>query len=96
MKKEFWWVSVGGNPCEPALVLRDSDNLTAFTFGCADAWHLPAKSFELVKEIDCIPDTPAEAEKKQKAFERKWKADERRGVHHGYRRDLAQRDEAKG
>lgn len=87
--KEYWWVSVGGNNCEPAVVVKTSDgphhapDVEIFTFGCPDA--LTTKSVELVEKLDDPPDTPKQAARKQAAWDRKRAADAKRGIYHGYR-----------
>jgi hypothetical protein len=53
-EKAYWWVSVDGNACEPAVLV----GAKVYTFGRV-----------LVEEID-IPDTPREAAKKEAAWER--------------------------
>lgn len=77
--KEYWWVSVGGNACEPAVVAGDQ----VFTFGCPDAFK--RGDVELVKEMDAAPDTPKQAARKAAAWERKMARDAKRGIIHGYR-----------
>lgn len=81
MAKEYWWISVGGESCEPAVV---TDNGEVFTLGCPDP-HDPA-TIEMVQKMGWIPDTPAEAERKRKAWEAKVERDRKRGIYHGYRR----------
>jgi len=76
----YWWVSVGGNPCEPAVVKGKQ----AWTFGCPDPFALDA--IELVEEMSAPPDTPAEAKRKADAWERKRAKDAANGIFHGYRR----------
>lgn len=76
---EYWWVSVGGHACEPAVVTGDQ----IFTFGCPDA--LTREHVELIKRMDDIPDTPKQAARKAAAWERKRARDEKRGIVHGYR-----------
>ncbi len=83
-KTEYWWVSVGGNPCEPAILTNETKKI--YTFGCPDALDAEGGHVELVKKIDFIPDTPAESARKQAAWERKSALEEKRGIVHGYRR----------
>lgn len=82
--KEYWWVSVGGNDCEPAIVVGSEPKREIFTFGCPDA--LTTKDAELVQEIGTPPDTPKEAARKQLVWDKKCEADRKRGIIHGYRK----------
>lgn len=82
MAKTYWWISVGGNECEPAV---RTDDGKLFTFGCPDP--LDDTGIDLVRELcDSAPDTPAEAERKRVAWEKKAAKDAKRGIFHGYRR----------
>lgn len=81
--KEYWWVSVGGNKCEPAVVTGDADRREIFTFGCPDP--LTTENVELVEKMDEAPDTPKEAARKAAAWEQQREADRKRGIFHGYR-----------
>lgn len=91
---ELWWVSVGGNACEPARVVKwksvGEDGVwqqtEVYTIGCPDGTPIvPGCGIELVEKIDAIPLTPAQAEKNQKAWDRKVERDLKRGIRHGYR-----------
>ena len=77
--KEYWWVSVGGNACEPAVVTGDE----IFTFGCPDP--LTREHVELVEKMNDVPDTPKEAARKAAAWEAARARDQKRGAWHGYR-----------
>lgn len=77
--KEYWWVSVGGAPCEPAVFSAEG----IFTIGCPDA-HDP-DLIDFVGHQYPVPDTPAEVERKRIAWEKKRAEDARKGIHHGYR-----------
>lgn len=82
-KSELWWVSVGGGDCEPARVVDDTKQI--FTIGCPD--HLTeADGVRLIKKIDSIPKTPEQETARLEAWRRKVERDEKRGIHHGYRR----------
>ena len=83
MSKEYWWVSIGGNPCEPAIVVTEEKIRKAFTIGCPDPFVLPSNDCQLVRLLPKPPDTPAEAEQKADAYEK-----QRIGMRfrHGYRR----------
>lgn len=81
-KSELWWVSIGGNVCEPARVMDHA----LFTIGCPDGISKEGPGVILVEKIEYIPDTPAQREAKRRAWERKVAEDEKRGIHHGYRR----------
>lgn len=78
-KKEYWWVSVGGNPCEPAVVNHEG----IFTVGCPDAHDIAG--IELIEQMGGVPDTPALARRKAKAWEARRKREAALGIHHGYR-----------
>ena|SRR6266849_5181302 len=91
--KEYWWVSVGGNDCELALVVKTTDGPVAetmpyteiFTFGCPDP--LTRKDVVLVKELTMLPpDTPEKAAQRAAAWEAKRETDRKKGIIHGYRR----------
>jgi len=76
---KLYWVSVGGNPCEPAR-LNDGK---IYTIGCADGTkYEEGCGIELVKEIFTkrIPATPIE----QKKLDRAWR--KRQSKNHGYRK----------
>ncbi len=82
-KSKLYWVSVGGNPCEPARIVDD----TVFTIGCPDGTELTEDcGIELVEEMTEIPLTPAGAIKAEKAWRRKVARDRKNSIHHGYRR----------
>ena len=80
----LWWVSVGGESCEPARVVDG----VVFTIGCADGTPYDGSSIELVERIpkEKTPDTPKEAARKRVAWERQRSEEMRRGIYHGYRR----------
>lgn len=82
--KAYWWVSVGGGPCEPAVLIHGTKKV--YTFGCPDALNADSEHVELVKEMTNVPDTPEEAKRKEAASNRKVARDEARGIFHGYRR----------
>jgi hypothetical protein len=79
---QLWWISVGGNRCEPARVI---DGM-AFTIGCPDG--ISVAEVEMVKEIDqrSIPLTAVASAKRAARWEAKVEADRKRGIIHGYRR----------
>jgi len=79
----LWWISVGGNKCEPARV----EHGIVFTIGCQDGteWTNDC-GIELVERITDIPDTPKEKLRKRRIWEKQREQDEKRGIHHGYRR----------
>lgn len=54
-----------------------------YTIGCADP-H-PIAGIDLVQEIGIVPDTPAERERRDKAWERQKTRDLKNGIHRGYR-----------
>jgi hypothetical protein len=81
-KAQYWWVSVGGNPCEPAVVTGKR----AWTFGSPDPFSLPSNIIELVERMPTPPETPAEAKNKAEAWQRKLDSDAAKGIFHGYRR----------
>jgi len=82
-KTELWWISVGGNKCEPARIV---DKKTAFTIGCSDGIPIDENTIELVEQIEVVPLTDKQAEARRKRWERKILADEKRGIYHGYRK----------
>lgn len=65
---EYWWVSVGGAPTEPATLvrrtlLRDGEesarqHVVAYTSGCADPFFVAEKNcaLKLIEEIGDRPD----------------------------------------
>lgn len=55
-KHEYWWISVAGKPCEPAI-FKDG---AWFTLGCGDP--MAPSTFRQVAQIedDEIPYTPAQ------------------------------------
>jgi hypothetical protein len=84
---ELWWVSVGGNECEPARIVANEGGIkTIYTIGCDSGTLVSEGSIVLVQQIDDAPDTPAEAEAERIAWDKRRAADERRGISHGYRR----------
>lgn len=83
MAKTYWWVSVGGNDCEPAVVV---DGKQVYTFGCPDPFDATDGHVEMVEEIGEAPDTPAEAARKQAKWEKQRERDRKAGLIHGYRR----------
>lgn len=70
-RREYWWVSVGGNPCEPAAIDFVGSNRFAYTAGCADAFDLQAEDcpVELVLNMPNPPDSPVEKARKQAEYE---------------------------
>jgi hypothetical protein len=84
MTTKLWWISVGGNKCEPARVV---DKKTAYTIGCPDPIIID-DTIELVMEIEDqqIPLTDAQLERKRRRWERKVERDAKRGIYHGYRK----------
>ena len=82
-EKSYWWVSVGGNPCEPAVLIHGSKKV--YTFGCPDAFDADSDHIALVREMTSIPDTPEEAALKQAAWERQRERDRIAGIIHRYR-----------
>jgi hypothetical protein len=84
---ELWWVSVGGNECEPARVVTNEEGIkTIYTIGCNSGTLASEGSIALVERIDDVPDTPAEAEAKRIIWEKRRAIMERRGISHSYRR----------
>lgn len=85
---ELWWVSVGGNSCEPARVMIEDDGLkTVYTIACGDGTILtPDCGIDLIQEMGRPPLTPRETEKSRLAWERKRARDAKRGIYHGYRK----------
>jgi hypothetical protein len=84
---ELWWVSVGGNECEPARVVTNEEGIkTIYTIGCNSGTLASEGSIALVERIDDVPDTPAEAEAKRIIWEKQRAIMKRRGISHGYRR----------
>lgn len=83
-KTELWWISVGGNKCEPARIV---DKTTAFTIGCPDGIVLADNAVDLIQRIEeeSIPLTVKESELRRLRWEQKVRADEARGIRHGYR-----------
>jgi hypothetical protein len=84
-KTELWWISVGGNKCEPARIV---DKAIAFTIGCPDGIILAENAVDLIKQIeeDSIPLTVKESELRRLRWEQKVAADKKRGIYHGYRK----------
>lgn len=79
--KEYWWISVGGNRCEPSV--KDK-NGAVYTIGCPDP--LSPESFIFVsKFFESPPKTPVEEEKARIAFEKRYEEDKKKGIIHGYR-----------
>lgn len=84
MTSQLWWVSVGGNACEPARVVTDAEGVrTVFTIGCETGTLLSEGGIALVERIGDVPDTPAEAERKRIVWEKQQRG---RSYLHGYRR----------
>lgn len=88
---ELWWVSVGGNPCEPArIVIRPGvkgGSRIIFTIGCGDGTFLAdGCGIELIKKIDEARDNPTNVAQREAEWKAKRAADIKRGVYHGYRR----------
>jgi len=86
-KKEYWWVSIGGNSCEPAIVVREKGKLNCYTAGCPDPLDVNKVPcvVELVKEMPFVPPTPKEAKKAAARWEKQRERDRARGIVHGYR-----------
>jgi hypothetical protein len=82
MKPNYWWVSVGGNTGEPA-VMKDNQ---LFTLGCPDPFDLTDQTnpVTLLEEIDAddIPRTLVE----QKLHERNERRHMQSYVFHRYRK----------
>lgn len=81
---EYWWISVGGSECEPAV--KDSDG-KFYTFGCADP--LSEDDFKKVRQIKDIPEkplSPEEEEKERIRLEKYWEGERKAGRVHGYRK----------
>jgi hypothetical protein len=73
-KKEYWWVSVSGASCEPAVVICEEGERRAYTIGCQDYFKVDDLEclLKLISKIDddSIPFTPKE--------EANWERRERR------------------
>lgn len=82
MKSELWWISVGGNSCEPARIVGEK----IFTIGCQDGTSIPDKGIELIERITYAPLTSKQSEAKRIAWDKKIERDAKRGIHHGYRK----------
>jgi hypothetical protein len=86
MTSALWWVSVGGNECEPARVVTNEEGIkTIYTIGCGSGTLASEGSIALVEQIDDVPDTPAEAERKRIIWEKNRTRDRLRGYVHSYR-----------
>jgi hypothetical protein len=87
MSSELWWVSVGGNECEPARVVTGEEGIkTIYTIGCNSGTLASEGSIALVEQIDDVPDTPAKAEEKRAIWEKHRARMASRGYLHSYRR----------
>lgn len=85
-KTELWWVSVGGNPCEPARIVTENGREMVYTIGCGDPHERSdVECVEMVDGVD-IPKTPKETARLEAAWNRKVSRDEKRGIFHHYRR----------
>jgi len=88
-EKQYWWVSVGGAPYEPAVVCDEG----IFTLGCPDP-HEP-EDIVLVKRTSA-PLTPKEKQaheaelviKRQAEYDARQKLRAADNLAHGYRRFL--------
>jgi len=72
--KQYWWISVNGSKCEPAV--KDKEG-KVYTFGCPDP--LPENTFVFVEELEDPPLTPKEKIKHEKEMKKLF------GSNHGYR-----------
>ncbi len=83
-ESELWWVSVGGNPCEPARLVDGE----IFTIGCCDPTpNTPDSGIILVERLDgAVPLNPAEAEAARKQWEKEERRREKEAEQHSYRR----------
>lgn len=89
MSARLWWVSVGGNPGEPAQVVTEDGKRTAFTIGCPDGIVLGRGSgVKLLAPMQACEEAVDDArfERERRAWVRKVEADRARGIFHGYRR----------
>jgi hypothetical protein len=88
MASELWWVSVGGNECEPARVVTEDGAQMVYTIGCNTGTLVSEGTIDLVQVMNAgyIPDSPKQAEEKRIAWEKQRTMDYRRGISHGYRR----------
>jgi hypothetical protein len=85
--KEYWWVSVGGAHCEPAVVIVENGEWHAYTIGCPDPFKLadPDSPIALIEKCEGsvgIPETPAQERYQWRKFKREY----REQKSHGYRR----------
>lgn len=82
--KEYWWVSVGGNDCEPCVLSEGK----IYTFGCPDSFQPDDPGIEMVKPMAEPPLNAAqeEAHKEKRRIEYEQWRKENPGVSHGYRR----------
>lgn len=90
-KSEFWWATVAGANCEPVEVTNLDGERVAYTCGCADPFYLdrPDCFVVLIGQSRggslTRPLTPEQEKAKEAAWQRKIKADARRGIYHGWR-----------
>jgi hypothetical protein len=84
MVKEYWWVSVAGADCEPAVVVKDQNERRAYTIGCPDAFRVDDQKcpLKLIEQVDYIPNTPRQEKNARRRELRALAAQEK----HGYRR----------
>jgi hypothetical protein len=86
MAKEYWWASVAGADCEPAVVVaEENEERRAYTIGCADAFQVndrkcPLKLIERIEDYE-IPMTPRQSRNARRRELRALAAQP-----HGYRR----------
>lgn len=65
---EYWWVSVGGHPAEPATLVRKTllrdgeekrrEHVVAYTSGCGDPFFVDEDgcALKLIEQLDYPPD----------------------------------------
>jgi hypothetical protein len=83
-KNVYWWVSVAGNHCEPAVVKERM----VYTLGCSDGFDLDKLDCPVTLIEKCDPPlTPAQ---EQYQLRKQRKALQEQGWH-GYRFDLVAR-----
>lgn len=86
-KTDLWWVSVGGNKCEPARVVSEDGKQVVYTIGCPDGILVtPESGVELVEKMDDPPLTSAASLAAKLKWERKIEREAKLGIFHGYQK----------
>lgn len=87
IKSELWWVSVGGNECEPARIVTNGSVEECFTIGCNDGTILfEGCGIEKVSLMSTAPNTPLKQKENNKLWEIQREKDRKRGITHSYRK----------